>query len=363
MVAGGPHRRASPSPSSPSLAASSPPLTPTSTIAAVPTTIASTTITATIEPRDDGSGFTVGGARSGTRTAAAAAVSGPTSPPPTTTATEPRSRLYTTAATAPGKKGSSRSSTTTSHARDRTLGAAAAETPSVHPSMLQPRVAVVLNVPPKWHPWLFALRLLSCLPAAWWGLPSALHLLLRVLPGPEHDTLASLYRGDGWSEPYALTETALATIWCFACGYLSFFFTDCLMSRWLINYTPQATIVRLLTIDVINAYLTLTTLSLSGGFQDPRLLLPGWIGIATTLTVCYHISHQRINIRKETSTSVNVFSIASYLTMIALLAHMLAFQPDYPTMPVVLRGRRLWNDVQRHVAQIKGTIERERAEL
>lgn len=52
----------------------------------------------------------------------------------------------------------------------------------------------------------------------------------------------------------------------------------------LINYTPQATMIRLLTIDVINAYITLTALSLSGGFQDPRLLLPGWIIIATVRT-------------------------------------------------------------------------------
>lgn len=49
----------------------------------------------------------------------------------------------------------------------------------------------------------------------------------------------------------------------------------------LINYTPQATMVRLLTIDAVNAYLTLTALSLSGGFEDPRLMLPGWISIAT----------------------------------------------------------------------------------
>lgn len=91
---------------------------------------------------------------------------------------------------------------------------------------------------------------------------------------------------------------------CFASGYLSFFFTDCLMSRWyvrlrrdatlgtiktegqandhrLINYTPQATMVRLLTINACNAYLTAGVLSLAGGFRDPRLLLPGWIGIAT----------------------------------------------------------------------------------
>ena len=49
----------------------------------------------------------------------------------------------------------------------------------------------------------------------------------------------------------------------------------------LINYTPQATIVRLLTINAVNAYVTSTVLSLLGGFRDARLLLPGWIGIAT----------------------------------------------------------------------------------
>lgn len=49
----------------------------------------------------------------------------------------------------------------------------------------------------------------------------------------------------------------------------------------LINYTPQATIVRLLTINAINAYITSGVLTLAGGFEDPRLLLPGWVGIAT----------------------------------------------------------------------------------
>lgn len=58
--------------------------------------------------------------------------------------------------------------------------------------------------------------------------------------------------------------------------------TNCCASiHRLINYTPQATIVRLLTINAVNGYLTLTTLSFAGGFEDARLLLPGWIGIAT----------------------------------------------------------------------------------
>ncbi|KAL7822772.1 N-glycosylation domain-containing protein [Trichoderma gracile] len=291
---------------------------------------------------------------------------------------------------------------------------AGAQNPPV-PSMLQPRVAVVLNVPQPWHPWLFALRLCSILPALWWGLPSLLRLLLYFLPGPpdqfmlvkqiavpgsnidvlQSTSISSCSRSDGeaasaaaaaavLAAPYAITETALATIWCFACGYLAFFFTDCLMSRWLINYTPQATVVRLLSINAVNAYLTLNVLSITGGFQDPRLLLPGWVSIATvrtslwlssprsrktstssenriannfslqSLTICYHVTHQKINIRKETITSVNVFSIASYLTMVVLLAHMQMYQPDYPTMPIVTTTNRLWQSGKRLVASIQG---------
>ncbi|KAG5982273.1 hypothetical protein E4U55_002132 [Claviceps digitariae] len=236
--------------------------------------------------------------------------------------------------------------------------------PPVHLSMLQPRVAVVLKVNPQWHPYLFAFRLLSIVPALWWGLPCALQLVLSILPGSESIVVV---RGGAWdgrlynshdAVPFALTEGALATIWSFACGYLAFFFTDCLMSRWLINYTPQATIVRLLTINAVNAYLTMTVLSLAGGFQDPRLMLPGWISMATTLTVSYHITHQKINIRKETSTSINVFSIASYISMVTLLVHMHSLQQNYPPVPLVGQIRRLCNDTYTMLAQIKAAIER-----
>ncbi|KAG6192083.1 hypothetical protein E4U27_003865 [Claviceps purpurea] len=242
--------------------------------------------------------------------------------------------------------------------------ARASPSPPVHPSMLQPRVAVVLNVNPQWHPYLFAFRLLSILPALWWGLPSALQLVLSILYGPERIVLirgtwdGRLHSSNHDTVPFALTEGALATIWSFACGYLAFFFTDCLMSRWLIHYTPQATIVRLLTINAVNAYLTMTVLSLAGGFQDPRLMLPGWISMATTLTVSYHITHQKINIRKETSTSINVFSIASYISMVILLAHVHLLQPDYPPVPLVGRLRIVWNEMYTLLAHIKRSIER-----
>lgn len=58
------------------------------------------------------------------------------------------------------------------------------------------------------------------------------------------------------------------------------------MSRWLLRYTPQATIVRLLTTNAINGYLTSWVLHLTGGFEDPRLILPAWIVISTVNTPC-----------------------------------------------------------------------------
>ncbi|TGO22676.1 hypothetical protein BPAE_0159g00230 [Botrytis paeoniae] len=79
---------------------------------------------------------------------------------------------------------------------------------------------------------------------------------------------------------FRVVEVFLAVL-CFSSAYLAFFFTDCLMSRWLLNYTPQATIVRLLTINLINAYTTSWILYLSGGSGDLRLLLPAWICIAS----------------------------------------------------------------------------------
>lgn len=102
-------------------------------------------------------------------------------------------------------------------ARPKRNSSSASTAAPPHPSLLQPRVAVVLNVPPPWHPWLFALRLLSVLPAVWWGAPAAAELLLRQLPrGPQ--ILAILRHGtaDGGGEGeerYAVTEMALATIW------------------------------------------------------------------------------------------------------------------------------------------------------
>ncbi|KAH8884301.1 hypothetical protein GQ53DRAFT_662159 [Thozetella sp. PMI_491] len=238
---------------------------------------------------------------------------------------------------------------------DRTSSDAEAVTRS---SLFQPRVAVLLGVPKNWHPVLFTSRALACAPAVWWGAPSALVLVLRMA------LQLGLLKGDvsGQVIPPGLerfldarlgfVESALAIIWCGSSAYLSFFFTDCLMSRWLVNYTPQATIVRLLTINAVNGYVTSWALYLIGGSEDPRLLLPAWIGISSALTALYHVTQRKINIRKETSMSISVFSIASFISMVALLVQLYLSRSDYPTIPLATFARKAWYELEKAAVRL-----------
>lgn len=103
--------------------------------------------------------------------------------------------------------------------------------PVAHPSFLQPRVAAVLGVSKWWHPILFGLRLLSVLPSIYLGFPLAIRFLLKLHAFATSEGALSPGRTQG-EDRLLLTETMLAIGWCGCSGYLSFFFTDCLMSRW-----------------------------------------------------------------------------------------------------------------------------------
>ncbi|KAK7740682.1 hypothetical protein SLS53_005150 [Cytospora paraplurivora] len=209
-----------------------------------------------------------------------------------------------------------------------------------HPTFLQPRVAAVLGVSRWWHPILFGLRLLSILPSIYLGFPLAIRFLLKLHAfATSEGPLA--YGRTPWEDRLLLTETMLAIIWCGCSGYLSFFFTDCLMSRWLIHYAPSATAFRLVSISALNGYLQSWTLQLSGSTQDPFLLLPTWIIITSTLTMVYHVTQRKINILKETSTSISVFSMASYISMVALLIQQHWDRTDWLELPFVALGVRL----------------------
>jgi len=215
---------------------------------------------------------------------------------------------------------------------------------------LHPRVAVLLGVEKHWHFPLLFCRALSTAPAAWWGLRCAFTFMGELLL----DEAGGMGSEGKWSveRRFRVTEVFLAVLWCCASAYLSFFFTDCLMSRWLLNYTPQATLVRLLTINSMNAYITSWVLYLSGGSEDPRLLLPAWISIAATLTFLYHLTHPRLAILKETSLSISVFSIASFISMVSLLLQLHLTRANDPPVPLFLIARQCYEYVKTAVRLI-----------
>ncbi|KAI1325671.1 N-glycosylation protein-domain-containing protein [Xylariaceae sp. FL0255] len=202
-------------------------------------------------------------------------------------------------------------------------------------SRLQPRVAYLLGIQTGWRRIISFCRLLSIGPCAWWGLRLSGSFLVPPM--------LWLYNGNELSEEARMkvTEALLAAIWCSASAYLAYFFTDRLLSRWLINYTKEATVVRLLTINSSFAYLTSWIVHLVGGSLDPRLLLYTWIGIATILTACYHYTQRKIPIHKETSVSISVFSIASFISMLALLLRASATgRVDIEQIPLVTITRK-----------------------
>ncbi|KAL2219135.1 N-glycosylation protein-domain-containing protein [Thermoascus aurantiacus ATCC 26904] len=218
-------------------------------------------------------------------------------------------------------------------------------------SALHPRVAVILGVDRKWYVPLLVCRALSTAPAAWWGLRCAftfLAELLRIRPGMWRDGWAAAVVGSagaGWDveRRFRVTEVALAIMWCCASAYLSYFFADCMMSRWLLNYTPPAVVIRLLTTNGLIAYLTSWVLYLSGASSDPRLLLPAWISITTTLTFIYHATQNHATIKRETTASISVLSVASFVSMSSLLLQLHLTRENEPEVPAFVIGRRLWD--------------------
>ncbi|CAG8208216.1 unnamed protein product [Penicillium nalgiovense] len=220
-----------------------------------------------------------------------------------------------------------------------------------HSSALHPRVAVILGVDRRWYIPLLVCRALSTLPAAWWGLRCAftfLAELLHIRPGMGREGWAAAIVGSVGQEwdverRFRVTEVALAIMWCCASAYLSYFFADCMMSRWLLNYTPPAVVIRLLTTNGLIAYITSWVLYLSGASSDPRLLLPAWISITTSLTFVYHATQNHATIKRETAASLLVVSVASFLSMSSLLMQLHLTRENEPEVPVFVITRKLWD--------------------
>ncbi|KAK7513276.1 N-glycosylation protein-domain-containing protein [Phyllosticta citriasiana] len=197
--------------------------------------------------------------------------------------------------------------------------------PAVHP-----QVAGLLGVNRRWHVPLLCSRALACAPAIYWFMGHSstfLDLLLGEIRGQR------VYGGED-EGTLVLTEVGLALLWCATSGYLSFYFLDCLMSRWLLNYAAPATLVRLWTVVAINFFTTSRWLRLSGASSSPHLLLPAWICIATTLTLLYVFTHRHVNIRRETRAALRAFWFATSVSLFVLLLHRHVERESWRQMPL-----------------------------
>jgi len=118
------------------------------------------------------------------------------------------------------------------------------------------------------------------------------------------------------------------------------------MSRWLLHYTPPAVLIRLLTTTSLLAYTCSTLLYLSGASRDPRLLLPAWISISSTLCFLYHISQRKMEIRKETELSLMVLGGVGWFTGCVLLLQLHLTRENEPEVPLFVLVEKWWVDSQ-----------------
>lgn len=114
------------------------------------------------------------------------------------------------------------------------------------------------------------------------------------------------------------------------------------MSRWLLHYTPPAVLIRLLTTNCLLFYTCSTLLHLSGASSDPRLLLPAWISISSTLCVLYHVSQHKVEIRKETEVSVIVLGGVSWISVAMLLLQLHLTRENEPEVPLFVLAEKWW---------------------
>ncbi|KAF2488909.1 hypothetical protein BU16DRAFT_442469, partial [Lophium mytilinum] len=155
-------------------------------------------------------------------------------------------------------------------------------------SALHPQLAVILNVPRRWHIWLQALRWLSIGPAVFWDFYCAWALLKGI---------KSHYANGRPISSWGFEERMLR----------------------LLHYPIGSALFRLATMDLLNMFLTHQFIEFCGARTNSPRFFVAWICIASTLTLLYHITHRRTNIKRETTAAVRVFSPLAFLSLCLIL--------------------------------------------
>ncbi|KAI5814949.1 N-glycosylation protein-domain-containing protein [Pyronema omphalodes] len=194
-------------------------------------------------------------------------------------------------------------SQTSVHDPSFAIAAAAAAASIPQPSAAHPRVAQILGVNQRYYFPLILCRGLSLGPSIL-GLSKCAYALWE----------AAAETTGGCS----VVELWLAALWCSLSAVVSYLLINNLMARWLIFYTPAATIVRLFSVNAINAYITSWALTLIGE-NDSRMLFPAWIFVASILTIIYHATLRKLQTDRPFTPAMSLMALASFASMIVLL--------------------------------------------
>jgi hypothetical protein len=85
--------------------------------------------------------------------------------------------------------------------------------------------------------------------------------------------------------------------------------------------------------------------------------------LSQTLTIIYHITQRKINIRKETRLSISVFSMASYTSMIVLLVHLQSARAAPANVPLRNITRKACQEAGRFAELVLGCGEGTKTEI
>jgi len=129
-----------------------------------------------------------------------------------------------------------------------------------------------------------------------------------------------------------------------------------LKTELIIRSKIAATLVRLISITGIIAYYISGVQYLLNVKRDPRMLLPAWIVVSSTITLGYHIIRHSISEYRNLSTSIAVFAALSFLSTLVLLQDSHAKRGRVPWAEGAAWMAEVWGVWWERVGRVRGEL-------
>lgn len=166
-----------------------------------------------------------------------------------------------------------------------------------------PRVAVLLGVNKYYYIPLLVCRLFSTIFTLLWTAQAGLQLyrLSQIQNGTPQEHPAG--EDSIMVHRLRVTQVALSFLWAIEAAYLSHLFASSLMSRWLLQYSPAAVLIRLCGLSCTLAYGCMQIFNFTGALapdlEKLSRCLPIWISTCVCLLISYFSTQQDISIEQD----------------------------------------------------------------